>query len=103
MLFFMAHAPFASDSKSCWQQFIGARTISRMVVDGPYCWAGTDAGLACLEFASGNVTRFTNLNSPLPSNNVSALARGRDGALWIGTSEGLGRYMPATIRRPKTA
>jgi ligand-binding sensor domain-containing protein len=89
LLLFMVYAPFAADSKSSWEQFIGASTITCIVVDGPYCWAGTDAGLACLEFASGNVTWFTNLNSPLPSNNVSALARGRDGALWIGTPEGL--------------
>ena len=82
---------WGENTKAAWRQFVHRSSVNCLTFDGPICWAGTAGGLVRLDERDGGMTIVTNLNSPLPSNAVNALAFGRDSSLLIGTSEGLAR------------
>jgi ligand-binding sensor domain-containing protein len=92
-LFFVLAVVAGADTKSGWKQFARCQTVTCQAFDDSACWIGTDAcGLARLSPLSGEMTYFTNQNSPLPSNSVRCLAIGPSGVKWIGTDEGLARF-----------
>jgi len=53
-------------------------------------WFGTDSGLVYLRDSTWS--RFTTVNSPLPSDTVTALQYDSRGNLWIGTPSGIAVY-----------
>ncbi|MES2325026.1 MAG: two-component regulator propeller domain-containing protein [Pseudomonadota bacterium] len=83
------------------QKFIhyhSGRIVSAIVGDGKQgLWLGTQEGLRHFDPASGS---FTTLRhdpddpASLGDNRVNALARGADGSLWVGTTDGLHRLAP---------
>jgi ligand-binding sensor domain-containing protein len=83
--------------------------IRTLVVDGPIMWiSATDGGL--LRFERNQLQVFTEENSALPSNSITALARLDDGVLLLGHSQGLARFedgevtsIPALDGYPVTA
>ncbi len=64
--------------------------VKAVAVDERTTWFGTSQGLGRLEDGMWSV--FDVSNSPLPSNNITAIARERNGNLWIGTDKGLVKY-----------
>jgi diguanylate cyclase (GGDEF)-like protein len=72
--------------------------IAAMIGDGGNgVWVGTSAGLEHIDGETGQVIRFDHrADDPfsLPNNRISALARSRDGTLWIGSYQGLARLSP---------
>jgi diguanylate cyclase (GGDEF)-like protein len=87
---------FRNFSEPAGQRPRGA--IAVMIGDGGNgVWVGTTAGLEHIDGETGQVIRFDHRAddpSSLPNNRISALARSRDGTLWIGTYEGLARLSP---------
>jgi len=69
--------------------------ISAFLVDGNAIWIGTDNGL--LRFAENRLQIFTTATTRLPSNRITALARDEEGAILIGTEQGLARFLAATM------
>lgn len=70
-------------------------TINTFFIDGEEIWIGTERGL--LRFADNRLQVFTMATTRLPSDVITALARDEDGALLIGTSEGLARFLEPTM------
>ncbi len=67
-----------------------------------YVWLGTQEGL--VRFDGFDFHVFDSRNSPLKSNDVSALSGGEDGALWVGTSyDGVARYQNGRFTTYTTA
>lgn len=64
--------------------------VRAIALDGSAVWFGTNHGLGRLE--AGQWSVLDTSNSPLPSDNITALARERNGNLWIGTDKGLVKY-----------
>ncbi len=62
-----------------------------------FVWLGTDRGLS--RFGTFGADNFTVADS-LPSNRVTVLTFGPDGALWIGTSKGIAIYDNGRISIP---
>lgn len=60
-------------------------------------WAGTDAGLVCLNPRNGVTKRFT-ISDGLPENLIMAILPDRRGDLWLSTSHGLSRLNTRTMR-----
>jgi len=57
-------------------------------------WAGTNKGVVSLS-DWGGLSSFDSLNSPLPSNEITALDVSNDETtIWVGTDKGLCRYYP---------
>ncbi|MEZ4869863.1 MAG: two-component regulator propeller domain-containing protein [Caldilineaceae bacterium] len=67
-----------------------SENITALLVDGSTVWIGSDAGL--LRYEKGQFQLFTTSNLALPSEQITALALGPDGTLWIGTKEGLASW-----------
>jgi len=65
--------------------------INTIWVDGETIWIGSDGGL--LRFAEDRLQIFTMATTRLPSNRITALAKAEDGALLIGTDQGLARFV----------
>jgi signal transduction histidine kinase/CheY-like chemotaxis protein/streptogramin lyase len=80
-------------------QSLSSDSIRNLLIDrNGQVWIATrDEGLNRLDPATGKVTRFThdpNRTESLGSNqNLYALLEDRDGAIWVGTSAGLDRYV----------
>jgi len=55
-------------------------------------WIATNSGLVKADILSGQVLFSAGTQSGLPSNDVTALSRGRSGVLWAGTTGGLASY-----------
>jgi ligand-binding sensor domain-containing protein len=64
--------------------------VNAIALDGAAVWFGTNHGLGRLE--AGRWSVLNTSNSPLPSDNITALAREVNGNLWIGTDKGLVKY-----------
>ncbi len=58
-------------------------------------WIASDGGFT--RFDNSTWTTFTHTNSPLLTDTVNALAIGRDGKIWMGTSQGAAVYDPYGI------
>lgn len=69
--------------------------ITALLADGESVWIGTDAGL--LYFVQNQLQIFTQANSQLPSNQVTALAQTPIGQLWIGTDAGLAYFFEGVM------
>jgi ligand-binding sensor domain-containing protein len=86
-------------NSNVWQNFTRDSTRGRLpsdVVHGVATdlhltrWFGTDSGLVRL--ADTAWTTFNTSNSPLPSNQVTAVRYDQRGNLWIGTANGVAAY-----------
>ena len=67
-------------------------------------WVGSDTGLDHLDTDSGKFTHvdLTSDNGRRPQH-ASALARGADGTLWVGTEQGLERSIVLSASNPQTS
>jgi ligand-binding sensor domain-containing protein len=72
-----------------------SNNILTLLADGPAMWIGTDAGL--LRFESNRFQVYTTATAALASNRITALAKVTDGALLIGTAQGLSRWVANTM------
>lgn len=64
-----------------------SNNIAVLLNDNTGLWVGTDAGLGY--FSHGTWTVYTQQNSKLPSNDITALAIDNENNIWIGTDNGL--------------
>ena len=64
--------------------------------DGDGVWIGT-AGGGLYRFAGNQLQLFNARNVGLPSDTITALATGSDGALWIGTDRGLAQLADGAV------
>jgi ligand-binding sensor domain-containing protein len=70
--------------------------INTLLADGPVIWIGArDGGL--LRFENNQLQVFNTDNTPLPSNDVTALAVAPGEILYVGTDQGIARYADGTI------
>ena len=69
-----------------------------LLKDGDTLWVGTYFG-GLARIANGEVTIFDAQNSPLPHDDVNALARGPDGKIWVLTSGGVAFIEAGEIKR----
>jgi len=74
-----------------WKQYTYGGNIRSMAAIGDEMWIGTEGGLVVLDQATGHTTLYNTLNSALPRNDIRAIAADKDGAVWIGTGNGLMR------------
>lgn len=65
--------------------------ITALLADGPAVWIGTRGG-GLLRFENNQLQLFNRSNSALPGDSVTALGRAPNGALLIGTDQGLARF-----------
>lgn len=70
--------------------------ISALLADGNVIWIGTRGG-GLLRFQDNQLQVFNRSNIALPSNSITALTLDADGALLIGTDQGLARFMNAEL------
>ena len=68
-------------------------SITCLADDGNDLWIGTAEGLNALNKKTGEVRKYF-LYPSVPNNVVSALCVTQDGTIWLGTDEGLCRYVP---------
>lgn len=68
-----------------------SNNILALQADGENMWIGSDAGL--LRFAGNQFQIYTTATTALAGNRITALAKVADGALLIGTDQGLSRQM----------
>lgn len=68
-----------------WQSFTGGGDITSFTEDGTNYYVASKAGLLLVDKTSGEVQHLMKHNSPLPSNQVEAVARATDGSIWVGT------------------
>jgi ligand-binding sensor domain-containing protein/signal transduction histidine kinase len=61
-------------------------------------WIGTQGG-GLNQLREGRFTAFRKNDDGLPSDNITSLLVGRDGALWVGTSSGLARFKDGKLTR----
>ena len=72
-----------------------SNNILALLADGPTMWIGTDAGL--LRFESNRFQVYTTATATLAGNRITALAKFPDGALLIGTEQGVSRWVANTL------
>ena len=79
-----------------------SNNILTLLADGATMWIGSDAGL--LHFEDNRFQIYTTATTELASNRITALAKETDGAILIGTDQGLARWADKTVRTlPETA
>ena len=71
-----------------WQRRTWRRVLSLTLLVCPVTWAASHSPPTVTDILTDN---FTALNG-LPQSTVDALARTRDGYLWVGTQDGLARF-----------
>lgn len=82
-----------SQTKADWTQHCGYQVVRSMATYGNICWIGNYGGGLCrINMTSGDVTRYTSLNSGLPSNIVTCVATGLQGEIWVATEEGIASF-----------
>lgn len=81
-----------------WPGRLPDRGVGPLLRDGPRLWVGgLRDGLWELDLASGRVrAALPDPATQLTDLRITALARGRQGELWIGTRNGLNRYDPVS-------
>lgn len=72
-----------------------SNNILTLLADGPTMWIGTDAGL--LHFENNRFQVYTTATAALAGNRITALAKAPNGALLIGTDQGLSRWVANTM------
>lgn len=72
-----------------------SNNILTLLADGPTMWIGSDAGL--LHFENNHFQVFTTATAGLAGNRITALFKVPDGALLIGTDQGLSRWAANTL------
>ncbi|MCE7985251.1 MAG: hypothetical protein DYG89_29105 [Caldilinea sp. CFX5] len=72
-----------------------SNNILTLLADGSTMWIGSDAGL--LRFESNRFQVYTTATAALAGNRITALAKVPDGALLIGTEQGLSRWVANTM------
>lgn len=73
-----------------------SNNILTLLADDAAMWIGSDAGL--LHFEDNRFQVYTTATTELVSNRITALAKERDGAILVGTDQGLARWADKTIR-----
>ena len=73
---------------------LAGRTIRALQSDGTASWVATDQGL--YRYAANTGMANPANAEGAPSSSLTALATGANGVLWVGSSNGLARYTPAT-------
>ncbi len=72
-----------------WDYILRGAGVNGICEDGDVFWVATDAGLVKLNRVSGYLEKLHRGNTPLPSNEITGVTLGWDGALWVGTGRGL--------------
>ena len=75
-------------------QYTNGGNATVLAEDGEYIWVGTsDIGLIKIHKTQGKVAHYSMVNSPLPSNHITAIAVADDGIKWLGTAnDGIVRF-----------
>ncbi len=80
-----------------WHTVANGDRVNRVLKDGNVVWSATEAGgLVRWDLTSGAARQYLAPQDGLPSNDVNALLKAADGALWLGTEGGLVRLEPET-------
>lgn len=85
----------AVSTDGMWQTWRGANSVYNLSADDTLVYAGGPTGLTLWTAANGSYEHWT-MADGLPSNDVRTTYVDEDGALWVGTASGLGRYQDGT-------
>lgn len=95
-----------SDGLSIWngQSFftltradrLPSNNILALLADGATMWIGSDAGL--LHFEANRFQVYTTATADLAGNRITTLAKDADGAILVGTDQGLSRWADKVMR-----
>jgi len=73
-------------------QYTNGDNVTALAEDGEYIWVGTNTvGVAKIHKTQGPIEFYTTVNSPLPDNNINAIALAEDGTKWFGTDKGIAK------------
>jgi ligand-binding sensor domain-containing protein len=72
--------------------FIPGPRVNALAESGDSVWVGTSGGLAVVSASADAVLARFDTGNNLPSNNISSLAVGPNGDVWVGTDKGLALY-----------
>ena len=75
--------------KPKWLNFTNSENITCLLEDGNELWVGTTGGLVKVNKINEDKEFFLKASNTLPSNNIQALAKDKDGNVWIVTDNGL--------------
>lgn len=73
-----------------------SNNILALLADGATMWIGSDAGL--LHFEDNRFQVYTTATTELAGNRITTLAKAADGAILVGTDQGLSRWADQTMR-----
>lgn len=84
LLFLSVLSPaFALAQLSDWKNYTNYNKVSDMLNDGDYLWIATDGGLIRLNKKTDEKTFYDRAKYGLPDNHLRALAKDKEGNLWI--------------------
>lgn len=80
-----------------WDYLLPVNSVSCVCESGQYLWFGTPySGLIRYHPSSSQIKQYHMANSGLPSNEITAVAAGKDGKVWVGTNAGLAAFDGST-------
>src|SRR5688572_26488361 len=83
--------PSAPALHGSWRHYTNGNSITSLVVQGDYLWAGSEGGVVRWNRLDGAFVKYT-VADGLAGNRVSAMAVDGAGQLWVATFRGVSRF-----------
>lgn len=93
LLLLMVYPYFGFSQTVKETQEVSVIRVNDFLTDGDYLWMATSEGLVKLNKLTGVTTSFNEANAGLPENFLCALAKDKEGNIWVTTRRnGVGRF-----------
>lgn len=97
LLMFLLAGPLAPHSEEVWEKHAYSDNISSIVFAGPYLWCTAGNCVIRWNTADSTYTLYDSRNG-LSGGEYFTMAADRDGALWIGSADGINRFDGTSCR-----